>query len=359
MAEEFGNLMETLSSKEKGALKEIYDRKTSELQELLLEELERDNEHLELVNICYNLFTKTTELNKKTGYKVVLVDPLFTLGIKIFDLMLLNRKSETAVLIEAKSSVSERKSGKIIDDTIQAARSAMSLREKLEEFTGERITSIEFVVFSFAYYAEVLKDAILSKKARICLWRYHVPPGVVQMVKLGDDVNTERLSGRMHADEKLRQTLLKGVTTPAGALRSLQIMPTSHMFLKLEYIAQQLFIELDKKPREKRFFEYSNVYNYCRQAFSSTELDDSQVEKIAKEILESATDVGLCRSINPEDEFEERDFEISYGRRNYEKFRDDYTKKRAGEKAFSAAIEEFRGKKGIKHEGECCIIERR
>lgn len=125
-------------------------------------------------------------------------------------------------------------------------------------------------------------------------------------------------------------------------------MPTSHMFAKLEYVAQQLFILLDRQTQNKRWFGYSEVYNLCKQAFSPTELDDSQLEGETKKIIDSAIEVEMFRVINDEKEIPRMEFEISYGRRNYEKFKEDYLEKRSEEKACNAALEEYRLKKGVK-----------
>jgi len=348
MTEDFAHLRDTLGAEEKKTLDEIYQKKVSETEERLREEIKRDNEHLELVNLCYNLFTKTTETNKTTGYKVVLVDPLCTLEIKNFDLMLYNENNQIAVLIDAKTSISERGIGNTIDETVKAANEALSNRETLENITGCKMNKIEFVILSYAYYVDYLKKAVISKNASICLWAYHVPPGLIQVLKTGEEILLERAAGRMHEDENMRQILLKGISTKMGALRSLPIMPTSHMFTKLEFLAQQLFAFLDRKPRDKRWFGYSEVYNLCKQAFSATELDDAQLEKETRKIIDSAIEFGLFRIIKEEKEMSQMEFDISYSRRDYERILKDYLEKRAKEKAFNAAMEEFRQKTGVK-----------
>ena len=346
--ENFAQVREALSSEEKETLDEIYKNKAKELKEVLKGEVARDNEHLELVNICYNLFTKTTETNKVTGCKVVLADPLCTLGIKNFDLMLYNETNQTAILVEAKSSISERAIGSTIDETMQAASEANSNKEKLESFIENKIGIIEFVILSFAYFADSLKEAVISKNASLCLWEYHNVPGLIKLIKIGEDVRSEQTAGRMHRDENMREALLKTISTRMGALRSLPIMPTSHMFAKLEYIGQQLFTRLDRQPQDKRWFDYSVVYNLCKQAFSPTELDDSQLEQETRRIIDSAVEAGLFRTINGEEEISRMEFEISYGRRDYEKFKEDYLEKRSKERAYKAAVDEFKQRKGVK-----------
>jgi hypothetical protein len=346
--ENFAHIRDALSSEERQTLDEIYINKAKELREVLRGEIVIDNEHLGLVNLCYNVFTKTTETNRVTGYRVVLVDPLFTLGIKNFDLLLYNEVNQIAILIGAKSSISERGTGRVVAETMQAASDALSHRRELESFIGKKIDKIEFVILSFAYYASSLKDAVVSQKATLCLWAYHVVPGLIQLLNIGEDVHFEQTAGRTHRDENMRQALLKTIPTRMGALRSLPIMPTSHMFAKLEYIGQQLFVRLDRQPENRRWFGYSEVYNFCKQAFSSTELDDSQIEGETRRIIDSAMEVGLFRRINEEDEVSRMEFDISYGRRDYEKLKEDYLEKRSKEKAYDAAVEEFRRKKGIK-----------
>jgi len=348
MTNDFYHLLDSLDLKERKILEEIHKKKTVEFQGGIIEDIERDNRHLELVNICYNLFTRTTETNKMTGYKVVLVDPLYTLNIKIFDLMLFNDMTKNAILIEAKSSVSERKVGSEVDETAQASQQALSNLEKLQEFIGSKIDRLEFAVLSYAYYTDLLKGAIIAKNASLCLWAYHPVPGIIQMLAIKDDVLAEKSAGRMHFDEDIRQTLLKAIQTKMGALRSLPIMPTSHMFTKLEYIAQQLFTFLDRQPRDKRWFRYSEVFSLCKQAFSSSELQDSELEQETRKIIAAAIETDLFRVINDEDEISLMEFEISYNRRNYERFKEDYAEKHSQEKASVAAIEEFKQQKGFR-----------
>jgi hypothetical protein len=348
MTKEFDLLLDSLDANERKILEDIYKKKILESQAGINEEIERDNQHLELVNICYNLFTRTTETNKMTGYKVVLVDPLCTLNIKIFDLMLFNDITKNAILIEAKSSISERKVGSEVDETTEAAKQALSNLEKLQEFIGSKIAKLEFAVLSYAYYADLLKAAIIAKNASMCLWAYHAVPGIIQMLAIKDDVLSEKSAGRMHFDEDIRQTLLKAIPTKMGALRSLPIMPTSHMFTKLEYIAQQLFTFLDKQPRDRRWFRYSEVFSLCKQAFSSSELGDSELEQEARKIIAAAIEADLFQVINDEDDISLMEFEIPYNRRNYEKFKEDYAEKHTQEKASIAAIEQFKQQKGFR-----------
>jgi hypothetical protein len=77
--EDYYHLLDTLGEAEKESLKTIYEQKIRSLHEVWTEEIRIDAKHLELVNICYNLFTNSTDVNYKTGYRVVLVDPLCTL----------------------------------------------------------------------------------------------------------------------------------------------------------------------------------------------------------------------------------------------------------------------------------------
>jgi hypothetical protein len=180
------------------------------------------------------------------------------------------------------------------------------------------------------------------------LWAYHNIPGLIKLIEIREDVRSEQIAGRMHGDENIREALLKTISTRMGALRSLPIMPTSHMFAKLEYIGQQLFSRLDRQPQDKRWFDYSAVYNLCKQAFSPTELDDSQLEEETRRIIDSAVEVGLFRTINEEEETSRMEFEISYGRRDYEKFKEDYLEKRSKERAYKAALDAFKQRKGVK-----------
>jgi hypothetical protein len=346
--EDYNQLINKLGEAEKKSLKDVYEEKVKLLYEVWIEEIKIDAKHLELVNICYNLFTKSTDVNHRTGYRVVLVDPLCTLGIKIFDLMLYHEENQTAILLDAKSSISDRGTSGMVTDTSKASEMAYNNKNKLEEFIGKPISKMEFVIVVPAYYAENLRDAIQSKQANICVWAYFHDPSSLQLIQtVNEDVSAQRLNGRTHSDENMRQILLKSVSAKMGALRSLPIMPTSHIFTKFEYLSQNLFVELDRLPQEKRWFEYSTVFSLLKRAYSATEFDDSDIERETKKLINSALNARLFRKINNEEEIARSEFTVEYKRSSYEKFRQEYLDNRSTDKAYSEAVSEFRRIKGI------------
>ena len=346
--EDYNHLINTLGEEEKKSLKALYEEKVKSLHEVWIEEIKIDAKHLELVNICYNLFTKSTDVNHRTGYSIVLVDPLCTLGIKIFDLMLYHEENQTAILLDAKSSISDRGTSGMVADTSKAAEMASKNKSKLEEFIGKPIAKMEYVIVVPAYYAENLRDAIQSKQANICVWAYFHDPSSLQLIQpTAEDISAQRLNGRTHTDETMRQILVKSVSAKMGALRSLPIMPTSHIFTKFEYLSQNLYVELDRLPQEKQWFEYSVVFSLLKRAYSATEFDDGDVERETKKLINSALNARLFRKINNEEEIARSEFIVNYKRNSYEKFRQEYLDNRPSDKAYSEAVLEFRRIKGI------------
>lgn len=342
--------MNKLIPSEKKLLQEIYDQETQQIKRELKAAIERDLEHLELVNICYNVFVQSTEFNRLTGYNVRLIDPLYTLGMKIFDLALFRKETSTAILVECKSSISSREKSKIVNETTQASEVVESNRIELEKSIGEQIKRMEFAICSYVYYSDKIKDTILSNDAKLCLWSYHSTPGIIKLVELGDDVYSEKMAGRTHYDESLRETLLKGVRTRSGSLRSLPIMPTSHMFIKLAYISQQLFLLMEKRKREERWFKYSDVFTLFKQAIGgTTDLEDIHIEEMTKNAIHSGIEAKLFRDLTPDTQsFSQKEFDLSYMRRDYEKFESDYITRKAQAKAFEPALKKFREKTGYK-----------
>jgi hypothetical protein len=195
-----------------------------------------------------------------------------------------------------------------------------------------------------------MKKAILPNDAKLCLWSYHSTPGIIKLVEMGEDILFEKAAGRTHYDESLRETLLKGIISRSGSLRSLPIMPTSHMFVKLVFIGQQLFLLLEKKEREQRFFKYSDVFILLKGSIGgTTDLKDVEIEEMTKDVIHSGIKVRLFRDLTPDGEdISQKEFELSYSRRDYEKFETDYISNAALEKAFGPALEKFRAKTGYK-----------
>jgi hypothetical protein len=261
--------------------------------------------------------------------------------------MLYNEVNRCAILIDAKSSISDRAKGSIIDDVVEASTVALSHKDKLESFARSKIDKLEFAILTFAYFADSIKQLVKEKNASVCIWSFHVVPGCIQLVRNGEDTRAEQLAGRSHVDEILRQALVKAIPTRMGALRSLPIMPSSHMFCKIEYIGQELFNGLDRSMTEDKSFGFSEVFSFCKQAFSTTELNEAQIENQTKQIIEASIESGLFRKLNEELEPSSMKLEISYGRRNYEKFKEDYLVKKCEAKAFSQALEEFKESHGF------------
>jgi hypothetical protein len=253
-----------------------------------------------------------------------------------------------AILIDAKSSISDRGTSGIVDDASKAAIAAAENKNKLEELIGKPISKIEYVITIPAYYAENLRDAILLKQASICVWAYFHDPSRLQLIQQNEDVSNQRLSGRTHTDENMRQILAKSISAKMGALRSVPIMPTSHIFTKFEYLGQHLYVELDRLPKEKRWFGYSTVFSLLKRAYSATELDDSDIEHETKKIINSAINARLFKKINGETEIERSEFIVNYKRSSYERFRQEYLDNRPNETAYREAAEELRRSKGIK-----------
>jgi hypothetical protein len=78
--------------------------------------------------------------------------------------MLYNEKKQIAVLVDAKSSVSDRGTGGIVDDVSKADSLALEHKNKMEEFIGTTISKIEYVIVVPAFYAKnVLERARLHK----------------------------------------------------------------------------------------------------------------------------------------------------------------------------------------------------
>ncbi len=154
-------------------------------------------------------------------------------------------------MIDAKSSISERGIGYTIDDTHKRSMAAAN-KDKLELFIGKSIVKMEFAILTPSYYALDLSKTIQTKNKEICVWAYYHEPNKIKLIQPSSEtVPIMRANGRTHSDEKLRQILLKTIEARMGALRSLQIMPTSHIFTKFEYLASVSSLFWDNNPKIK------------------------------------------------------------------------------------------------------------
>lgn len=131
MSSSFDDLNRTLSQEQKEILEKILEDETRHKRKEILSSMEADQRHLEIVNFCANFFVPGQLIPEKTGYYLTLVEPLYPLGVKNFDLGVFRVENSSLILVECKSSVSDHK--KLMDDLKEAIKTANERKSDLEK----------------------------------------------------------------------------------------------------------------------------------------------------------------------------------------------------------------------------------
>lgn len=75
----------------------------------IIDEIENDRRHLDVVNFCANIFVPGSSVDEQTGYKLIILEPLYSLHIRNFDFALFRIENASLILVECKHSVSDAK----------------------------------------------------------------------------------------------------------------------------------------------------------------------------------------------------------------------------------------------------------
>jgi hypothetical protein len=351
MTASFDDFRQTLSQDQRKILDKILEDETRKKRRVLLEHIEIDQNHLEILNFCANFFVPGQLLPGRTGYSLVLVDPLYSLGVKNFDLGIFRRENASLILTECKSSVSNPE--ELVDDLNEAVNITNERKDELEKVLGNNIADpIEFALCIPAVYADDVHKKILETQTPICVWAADLWKRKMKIFTSKEDTENEIRAGRLHRDRNLNSLLGRGVESKLRAIRSIPILPSSHMCTLLVYISELIYGET-KEPRKYGEFQYSDVFSILtREMGRLTGLSDKDFQNLTKKILETGHRKGIFRDL-AEDvlELPRKIFQISGRRTNAEVVRrhvlETYVDHNAREKAKSESIIRYRRETGV------------
>lgn len=305
---EFRDALRSRTEKEK--LDSIFEDEIRKKKKTILDEIRKDRLHLELVNFCANLFIPGLELNQKTGYKLLLVEPLFTLGIKNFDLAVFRNENRSLLLIECKHSISNVK--KLVQDVSQNISETERHRTELEELIGSHVDQIEYVLCAPAIYVNDLLDETVDQDIPVCVWGCDRFTKEIRLFSKTENVEQEIESGRVHKDKNLSKILFQGVISELGVTRSVPILLSSHMGSLLIHVNQYLYLERISQELEN-VFTSSDVYNVLLTRYQKyTQISEEDAAKIAEAIIAIARRKGIYEDLTPDIiELENKTFKVS------------------------------------------------
>lgn len=238
-------------------------------------QLETDESHDRLLDICVSAFTPGSVCCDNLGYCFVTSEPLKELKIKNFDALILNQSKKHAIFVECKSSISRGE----VSDGYKQIQEVLSNKTYLEQKIGNKINTMEFVfcvlatkVQQLAKQMEVVEKSrkINSDKDSVFLiWQ--VERFTEQTLQL---VSKVKISTRkkeyhfQHKDEELTKRLGEGILIPELEYIP-RLYPSSNPYTQGRTVISKLFNE-----------------NYISLQLRKHTVDDKKQEEIKKTITE-------------------------------------------------------------------------
>lgn len=350
MSESLEDFIKALSQTQRGILEKILEDETRQKRREILNHVEVDQKHLEIVNFCANFFIHGQFIPEKTGYFLTLVEPLYSLGVKNFDLGIFRSENSNLILVECKSSVSDF--GKLADDLKESIDTANKKRSELEKILGNRIADpIEFALCLPAVDANDAYKEILKNQTPICVWGASQFEGRIKHFANQDDTTTEVHAGRLHRDGNLNSLLARGLESKCRAIRSIPILPSSHMCTLLVYVGELLYLASKLRTKHGEF-QYSDVFSILEKDLGHlTSLSEENFAGLTSNILSVGLRKGIFVDLTPDvPELQRRIFQIGGRKTSAEIVRKNieevYVEHNAKEKARENAVTKYKKETG-------------
>lgn len=292
---DFKDYRDKLPQGDKEKLDSILEEEIRKKERVILDEIRRDRLHLELVNFCANLFIPGLELALQTGYKLILVEPLFPLGIRNFDLAVFRNENRSMLLIECKHSISDVEA--LIQDLSQNVSETEKHRNDLEELIGSRIDQIEYVLCTPAIYVSDLLNEIRRQRVPVCVWGCNMFTREIRLFSKTDNTEQEIQSGWIHKDKNLNKNLFRGKISKLGVIRSVPILLSSHICSLLIHVNQYLYLERIIQESENAF-TFPDIYNILSKEFQKyTQTKEEEMARMSRAIILTAGRKGIYEDL--------------------------------------------------------------
>lgn len=268
--------------------KEEFDKQKSKIGAKIEREIENDQRHRDLLNMCIFPFCTPGRITK-LGYRFIMAEPLAELGVKNFDFLIYNQKTKVALFGEAKGSVSNP------HETVSETNERIGvIKEQMkyisETYLGESPSYIEFVIGVYAMDDEKLIREIHKQGGGIIVWSIDRYNTTLTPKTLLDDRDTAIELGMLHRDASLINAL-KNVQT---SHKLYGIFPSSHIFslLRVLLIAKTVTDEGNLILREKDLMDIVGGELFYA--------DESIQKRKIEVVVDVAESIGFLRCVAPE-----------------------------------------------------------
>ncbi|MBU7017885.1 MAG: hypothetical protein HXS44_10270 [Theionarchaea archaeon] len=265
-----------------------FSKQKSKIRIGIEKEIEKDQKHRDLVNMCIFPFCSPGKVTK-LGYRFIMAEPLAELGAKNFDFLIYNKENNVALFGEVKGSVSDpRRTVSETEERIDIVKEHMEYIS--ENYLGELPSYVEYIIGLYAADDEKVIREIHRRESRIIVWSIDRYNSILSPKTLRDDEKMAIKVGVLHRDA----SLINAVKNVKTSHKVFEIFSSSHIFslMRIILLAKTTIDEGDLILTEKDLMEFvKGELSY---------LDNSTQEKKVKIILNMAESIGFLRRIDAE-----------------------------------------------------------
>lgn len=293
MSDAFDLLKGKLSKEHQSILERLQKRKFDECRKIIIDEIETDKLHSDIINICAYAFSESGPLSN-TGYHFITVDPLYNTrdekGNKIFDILLFNKDDKRAILIECKTSVSNTSS--LMNDLMDQINNSKRHLKELEEETGGQIDDLEFVICCTPQDTEEIGKKVNNEP--VCLWSTDLFFFTLKLFNIRNSNDSKETGilinkGQLHKNENLRVALYKKIES-RGQIDGFKISPSSHLCRIMSRVLYRIVIEIIPNNSEKKFWIHE-LKEILRKELPKVSF--MEIDRISKIFYEKASEMEI------------------------------------------------------------------
>ncbi|AFU57458.1 hypothetical protein Ngar_c05150 [Candidatus Nitrososphaera gargensis Ga9.2] len=268
-------------------------------------------------------------------------------GNKIFDLVIYNRESKRAIMIECKSSIGDARKS-VLTPLADQIKNVQDYKKELEDEIGGEIADIEYVICGLSQDIEEVGKALQDNNEPVCLWTVDLFRFTLKLFNLTGSADGEQTGklirkGQLHRDEKLRKSLFEK-TESRGQIEGFKIAPTSHICRMLSRVFERIIQEviLTNTRQEKRFWLHELVQMTQKEL---PKLQAEDVQRITKELYELALQLKIIEVEKSLDKENDMAFILKIGARSArtleKEINERYAEEKCRDRSPALALKEF------------------
>ena len=230
------------------------------------DDFSRHKLHDTLVQACVSAFLTTDGIaSRVAGYRFVTVEPLCELGVKNFDLLVMNEDQGLGIFVECKSSLSNPSTE--VEEVIDKISVLEEHQSYLEVQIGARIDLKEYAIcVPSDLQVEVATEIEKRKRSSdpqvddpFVTWGFHMFDNTI--LKLFTKPSTTKEERPVyHRNADLTKAMSQGITVDTEVVTA--VLPSSHPLEQAMSVVAWLLADNERLARDLRRFKKSKVLEF-------------------------------------------------------------------------------------------------